>query len=287
MEEKKSNSGLVCIIILAAIIILGVAGYICFDKFFRKPIEPAKVIDKKDNNKEVLPDNTKTEKEDANRDIAKLIIQNDSLENSIGNNKEILDKATYILADYQNSMIYYFLNQSTKLNDLTNQQKLWILYWYNKVDDHFMDTDVNEILASAQTTYGKTFTVTFEDMGDDIGGKHGYTGAVYKYNSSTNKYDYLGNGGSIGMHFIDKIKPTKFEEKNNKYYITYKMILTNGDMQSSIDAYQNSIKAPSSSDPFGYHYTLEEFNSLESSLPEVTFVFENEDGNLVLTEYIR
>ena len=36
-----------------------------------------------------------------------------------------------------------------------------------------------------------------------------------------------------------------------------------------------------------YGYTDEEFKSYLSKLPEITFVFENEDGNLVLTEFIK
>ena len=50
MEEKKNNSGLICLVIFLSVLVLGLAGYICYDKFYSKK-EPVKTDEKEKDEK--------------------------------------------------------------------------------------------------------------------------------------------------------------------------------------------------------------------------------------------
>ena len=300
-KPKKKNGGLVGAFIIIIVLLLVLIGYLCYDKFLAKKDEPAlpKEVEKKPDSQEPLDPNEKgtiktgdkdneeepklTENDSVNQYIDQKIIDNKSLNNSLGNNKKILEDATYLLANYRNSMMYIYLTKSCKLNELTNQQKLWMMYFYNKVSVDFDKTSAKTMLSSIQETYGKSFSINFENMGDDIGGIYDSTDIVYTYNSKTDRFDFSGNGGSMAMLFIDVIKPTKFEEKNNKYYITYKLILSADGV--IFDAYQNIILDFANIED--WEEAHEQAKNNIDDLPEVTFVFEKEDGNLILTEFIK
>ena len=298
VEQKPKKKGTIIIIVLLVLIALGVGGYFCYDKFIAPKSESKQSekqsaekteSKKEETNGEKDPGTEEnkefTENDAANERMNEKLIENESLNNSLGSNKKILEDATKLLADYKNSMMYTYLTKSIKFSDLTNQQKLWMMYFYNKVNVDFEKTDAKKMVASIQETYGKSFSIKLEDMGDDIGGITNSTDVVYTYNVKTNRFDYNGNGGSIGMYFIDAIKPTKFEEKNGKYYISYKLVLSNGEMAIIIDAYHNDITGLGNTDV--WDEAINQAKKKIDTLPEVTFVFENENGNLVLTEFIK
>ena len=213
------------------------------------------------------------------------VVVNEDLNKKIGSKVDILNKATNILIQ---DRIYYLFNillKTTKINDLDNQDKLWFMYFYTKDAMEFEDTTSDKFLEIMKSIFGSTFDIEFENMYD---GLKEYDEIMYKYDKTSKTYKYVGSGHGVSVYLLYNIKPVKFEEKNGKYYISYKLLLSNDDVGPYNDYADADFKDlyVSKSDKCE-SISKDDFAKIESQLKTVTFVFEQEDDNLVLTEFIK
>lgn len=133
MEEKKNNKGIIWLITILIVLIIGLAGYIVYDK----------IID--DNNTNNIDNNKTTEKQE--------------------DRKNITEKAENILSKLD---IYSLLNKDKiDFKDMDNETKLWIMYRnYNLLTEkeNFQDVTSDELLEGMKSIFGNDFNMTFDDV---------------------------------------------------------------------------------------------------------------------------
>lgn len=181
----------------------------------------------------------------------------------------------------------YFDHSYENLNDMDNQDKLWIAYWILKDDynlKYMTDYTSDEILVEMQKLFGGNFNIVFEDIKDYEGN------SMYDYNEKNKKYEYVGGGFGASVLHLVRNDFVSIEKENGKYYITYAPLFyyVDGFMDvgtvSIMDINYNKITTYEIKDYNDeVEVTNEEFNRVKDKITNITYIFENENDQFVLT----
>lgn len=216
-----------------------------------------------------------------------LLKENTNFKISEEEKVNIINDATSFI-DKNISGLYMYFNKSYKdINDLNNQTKLWISYWLLKDDMNsktMLDYTSDEILAEMRKIFGSNYNITFEDIKayDDY--------VMYEYNKTTKYYEYVGGGSGASALLNVRNDFYKFEVVDDKYYITYKplfyMISEYLDL-GEIDIVDIKYKKISKFNFTDYDMDIivsdEDYQNYKDSISSITYIFEKENDNLVLT----
>lgn len=187
------------------------------------------------------------------------------------------------------SNIYLFFDKSYEnINNMDNQDKLWLTYWYLKDDKnlkYLTDYTSDEILSKMQNIFGSKFLINFEDMLS-----YDSNEVVYKYNKNSKKYEYVGGGTSASSLELVRNEFVNIVKDDNKYLITYKPLFyyVYGFLDlGTIDIVDIKYNKLTTYDFVDYDKEIvisdEEYNKIKDNIANVTYIFERENDNLVLT----
>ena len=161
------------------------------------------------------------------------------------------------------------------INDLSNWTKLWVTYFLLKDDMNGISITsftLDEILIKLQSIFGDDFVISFEDITDN-------GSIIYKFNSSTNKYEYVGGGFGINTAYLYRNNLVSYEEVDGKIIVSYKNIY------NTFEEYGEGIL-----DYYNGKYEVIPSNIINSSvyddyLVTQTYTFEIVDGEVHLLGY--
>lgn len=275
---KKIEKYIIAVIVLIAIGAIGTAIYF--------------VINEVNNNHNQTNNDDELFVETGKIDVfsSNIIINEESLINKLPvNSLVIINEANKYLNSRINDKLFHYLDKTyNSLNEIDNQNKLWLAYWITKDDKHgkyITDYTSDEITTILKKLFGSNFSLFFEDikLGEEV---------YYRYNQDTNKYESTGAGSGALLFTPVRMKCIDFKVINNKYYITYKSayqltgdgpdnIIYNADQKQVLEL---SWEKDMINDEF--YLSNENFDKIYNNLTETTFVFEKYNNNLVLTGYI-
>lgn len=268
-DNKNSSNGMkkmLVVVIILVLTILGLVGYITYDKLLSKE-EPKTTTETNNNKKEETP-KTDTNKKEENRELTK-------------EEQEIFDNKIENLNSYFSK--YFPLNNAKTV--VSNDELL--LYALIKIGfdkESFTGNDVNKII---KETFGNSVSVTNKDIICAIDNE-----PFYKYNAVSNTYtktDY--NHGHSGPGFMEtknyiesaNIKDEKTVTINTKIvYVAYRADIwgpTSELYKTYLDAEkgQNPIYVDETED--GIEVTDSIYQKIKDKLPTTTYTFEkNSEG---------
>ena len=202
---------------------------------------------------------------------------------------KLISEANIFLKNNIKNIYYYFNKSYENINDIDNQTKLWIAYWYLKDDvnsNYIVDYNSDEILEKMQKVFGYEFNINFEDIKD-------YNdNSIYSYNKNNKKYEYV--GGGMGASSLELVRNDfySFNEKDGRYYLTYTPVfysisdfLELGDIDIIDINYNKLTTFKFDSYEEVIHLEDDIFEEIKNKITKVTYIFEKEDDNLVLTGF--
>ena len=198
MKENNQKNNII-IILLTVLIIMGLAGFIVYDKVIKK--------DGKENNTQINTSNPKSNNKNSSN-------QNNSKEN------DEEDKMVQLVDKY-NSVFAKYLKLED-VNKIPNQLKLKFLM--HQIDEYYNGFTVNTLKEIANRYFDKDFTFTNEDIKDDLG-------ILAKYDSSTEAYEWVASGhdgGDSDMGYSSKsfLVDSNYNEKTKLYEVKVKSYYT-------------------------------------------------------------
>lgn len=199
----------------------------------------------------------------------------------------IINDVNSIIEKDLNSFYVYFDKSYENINDMHNQDKLWMAYWYLKDDKnlkYITDYTSDEILNKMQNIFGSKFNLIFEDIKDYNGN------SIYVFNKSSNVYKYNGYGSAASSLNLVRNDFVDFEYKDNKYFITYDSLFyyIYGVLDlGKIDIVDIKYNKLTTYDLNSYEdeimVTDEIYNKIKDDITKITYVFEKENDKLILT----
>ena len=200
MEEKKSNKGLIGLVVVLIIMVLGLGGYIVYDKVLSTENET-----KKNNVEE-----NEVEKSELSFDEAK---------------KQIEKKMEYIMKmdddfDSPDFEIYYSKDK-VNVSDLSNIDRLFLAFKsiepteIPEYDEKHLTIKDNEIDTAMKNLFGENVKYNHESVCSK------YTGICRKYDLAKKEYDIYSQAiGSRG--FKAKYKIINYTQDKNKIFVYIK-----------------------------------------------------------------
>ena len=249
IKKKKSNKRVIVIIILI-IALLGISGYIIYDKTINKE-EPGK------------------EKKEPKIKEPEI--------------KEVTEEEKNTLLEQINVYTPYFADNYpiTEKSTLDNQEVLYFasMQLENKFSD-FMESDLEKVL---EKYFGKDHPYVHEDI-DCFAGD----GVLYKYDSAKRTYEYEdmhAHGGKTIYRSTVFFVEGKSED-DTTYKIQTQILYTTsaGDTVGPRDRYYTSANQEYDDyilGPYGedHEVTEEEYQSIKNKIPITTFTFEKDEDN--------
>jgi len=208
----------------------------------------------------------------------------------------------------------FLLVKKNKLSELTNQEKLVMLYntmyWRNMCNysssefDYFKIDDFKNIHNNSTLN---SLDIKYADINDSYSQGLGISNEVwYKVDNFTNRYVYVGYGHGAGPYISVYKNLVNYKQEENKYYLSYKYLFGNGgEGPNDISLYKNVDDALNrknelktfSIEKHNYDtaalkkeielYVNDNFESLDNGLYTYNYVFEVINGKLTLTDYYR
>ncbi len=143
---------------------------------------------------------------------------------------EIISKAQEMVDKKlsKNFGVYTFISGdwSGDINNLPNDKKLEMAYWYLKDDQNMKQLDAytsDEILLEFQKLFGSDYTIEFKDIKNPSN-----NGVIYKFDTTTKKYVSTGENGSGAIYPILNVAKSKYinsKEENGMYIVTFRQML--------------------------------------------------------------
>ena len=269
MEETKKNNSKVGLIIFLILIILGLAGYICYDKFFSKK-EPAKIEKECDNSNFLQDDFTAIIDEELD-----ILLGMKSTSN-ITNEQMTIWAYTNVSNDLPSTQHFsasalddYIKNSSLrKLNyKLTN-----IYDWYGNyayVDDYICLKLENGEYNVTDTPCGHGFTFVSPQYSKVVGLEHKCNEYIV---SVKNVFTYGGDGGPSNQYFY------AFDDAYN-YYMGSEDIKPFYEVDFETDY--------GIAKELANNYITENWDTIKDKLETYKYTFEIVDGDIVLKDFER
>lgn len=208
LNKKDENRRLYIIIVIMFCIILGLGGFIVYDKIIKKDTKNDNT-----NNNQVIEKDTKND-----------VREHDEIKEPIVSILTESDKEKLInLIDEYNKFFATFIPVDD-VNDFPNQYKLKFLY--RKIGTNYNDIFTKDDLKKAANQYfDKDFKFTNEDIKDEIS-------TLYKYDDTTGTYKYAiefgYDGGDMPLSFTPKsyLIDSSYDSNSKLYSIKVKTLYT-------------------------------------------------------------
>lgn len=294
--------------IIISILLIGSGLAIIFNN--KNKVKPeSNILDKKDDNSNTDADNENTNNFNADTDNDST----DNLDNNVNDNQEeidnfisvdndiinnldeesmtIIEMANQYLQDRDDDNLFSYLNESyPNLNDMKNEDKLWLTYWIVKDDEqgkYIEDYTSDEITAILKELFGKDFKIKYEDI----------RMVAYYYNKAEKKY-VAGGGFTVLLMSPLKMVLTNYEKIQDKYYLTYKTAYYMSKEEPYPEIYnvkrevvdifeeKEEIELYLNKSNLKKYLNDERFNKISNKLNETVYIFENQNNNLVLTGFL-
>lgn len=189
MENQKKQTGKNVLIVILVLAVLGLGGFIIYDKFIAKETKKAK-----EPVKSVTKEDTSLESKENLDEVASILIGK-------------LDK---YFVDYYDS------KESIDFNALPDNDKMLGAYSYNVRASNSLDLNRSVVDDYYNNLFGITLT-NYPDLNCWAG-----DGVLFKYNNATGEYESLphpGHGGLAAKH-SDIMKYNSIEKSGENYIIT-------------------------------------------------------------------
>ena len=209
-----------------------------------------------------------------------IVIDNSDINDKLTTEqKQIVSEANYYLNESYVKPLFSYLTNSTSINDVSNNSKLWSLYELVG-SDGLIKYNSEELLKELQKVFGNNFKISFEDFYCADNSQPCYT-----YDATTQKFIDNHNDSGVIFNSIANMKLTNFEAKDSTYYLTYNLLMIK-ESDSGPNAYFTNINGEEVlyNEEQKSYTTATKFNEVENKLKSVTFVFSKEDKNLILTD---
>ena len=290
-------------------ILLIVSGLVIIFNNKNKVKPESNILDKKDDNSNTDADNENTNNFNTDTDNDST----DNLDNNVNDNQEeidnfisvdndiinnldeesmtIIEMANQYLQDRVDDYLFSYLDESyPNLNDMKNEDKLWLTYWIVKDDEqgkYIEDYTSDEITAILKELFGKDFKIKYEDI----------RMVAYYYNKAEKKY-VAGGGFSALLMSPLKMVLTNYEKIQDKYYLTYKTAYYMSKEEPYPEIYnvkrevvdifeeKEEIELYLNKSNLKKYLNDERFNKISNKLNETVYIFENQNNNLVLTGFL-
>ena len=276
-ENGKSNNGLVVTIVILLIALLGVIGYLVYDKVILKDDKTESAQNKTEENS---INEEKTYQSISVSEIEKMMTNNWTIdllnkqENNISDVKSFLEKEEY--------------------NDYL------IFRTHNILSDEYADLSKENFLDKSKETFGYDLGLEFNNIYDPCTNEIGL-----KYNSSTEEYEYMDSAFQCGGDFLGEYHYWFFDILNitsddkNVYTVTANQIWTDEmtDFEPSNNYYDSYKDAKNKANPIlslsesEYSEILEEASYSEYAFDKInkTSTYEykiaKEDGIIKVLSY--
>ena len=212
-----------------------------------------------------------------------IVINNSKLVDSFTTEeKQIISEANYYLNESYMKPIFKYLDKSVSINELANNDKLWMLYELVG-EEGFVKYDDKDLTKLLKEKFGKDFNIIYTDFYCNDS-----SWPCYTYDSNSLKF--INNHNPISTTFtnIANMKLIDFTAKDNRFDLTYNLLLikennsTPNNFFTNIDGEEVLANTDSK-----YFTNATAFNEIEDKLKPITFSFLKEDKNLVLTDIKR
>lgn len=267
-SKKKGNTILIIILVL---VILGLAGYIIYDKVLSDTNTEEK--EQENNNKEEENQDDENEPAEEQLDI---------------NSSEVRDLMTMIQEPLNEAMIYdFYLKQNVGANDLSNYSKLLIGLAYLSKDGLPSEFSSDEMSNAIKVTLGNDTTYTNESFYSYKSNFTNSSCSTYEYNAENRRYTETlpgGCGGSMSSTtpYGEVVRAIKFDDKIEIYE---KFIVNeNGGVYTGAENNKIGLETPAtySSDKTYYDKYFDELYSVK-----YTFVKNGDNYSFSSSEIVK
>lgn len=209
MEERNNNTGLVVLITVLVMVVLGLVGFIVYDKVINKTNEPS------------TGENNKVDNGEEGKEEVKEISINDSLITSL-----VYPVDVVFGVGYADGVTWKY--QDITINDLTRANMMHAAaYKLKPIRENFGEGMENFYSAKEiEDSFKNMFGPDTKYTNGDIEGKmdNGYEifecGQIYEYNENDNTYMTTGGCGGDSLGYTDYIsKKYKAEQTDNYIYV--------------------------------------------------------------------
>lgn len=259
MENKKNKFGLGIFIGILVTIVIGLSGFIIYDKVLS-------------NNNEVK--NEDKDKNETNNKITREEISSTDLDS-------ILAKIHIYDANFSNS--YPIQNFDTFSNAITNQDKLYFILSHSGFDDSFNKDSLKGV---ALRYFNDSFSYVDENISCFLG--HSF----YEYNATSGVYrldnNHPGHGGSSSYVVHSYVVDSFYNLESKEYIINTKNLyggLCDDACGPTFKFYDSSDLKNLIFDNSSEEFTYDEiYRKVQNKLPITTYTFvENSNNELVLS----
>ena len=227
----KRGAGLIIIVVALLMAVLGLGGYIMYDKFF--------------NDNKSSKTTEKEEKKEEKKDEKEKVFNDNAIETQLKTSINILEKLEFLGDDvnhyYRKGDIYYKNIKNEEIKDGVKLYAVLNSVYYNNndyfVDDHkFADdsrksADADKINKLYKSVFG-------EDAKTNDFGKNNCP--TYEYDATTKKYYGLSAcGGTSGFWILTKAD--RFTKKGDNYYAYVKLAVIEGGEKAYTDYAKTNI----------------------------------------------
>ena len=212
-----------------------------------------------------------------------IVINNSKLMDSFTTEeKQIVAEVNYYLNESYMKPLFKYFDKSIHINDISNNDKLWILYELVG-EDGFVKYNNKDLIKSLSDKFGKEFTIEFTDFYCNDN-----SWPCFTYDSNSLKYINNHNPISTAFTNIANMKLIDFTNKDNQYELTYNLLLIKESNSSPNNTFINIDGEEVLPNYDGKYFTnITSFNEIENKLKPITFSFIKEDKNLVLIDIKR
>lgn len=266
--EKKKNKGLICLVVILIVLVLGLSGYIVFDKVFSSEKQDKDTTNKKTEsaiNKEAEPET--------------LSIEDEIVE-------KLMEAPHYFIGDdyldtYYDGVLY---DQDYNVENIPDKIKILMgitASGIKIVDNKDIQANQKIVLKASkvreqvESIFGKNVKYTDQDVDN-----YGINKGIFKYDQKNDEYYYIVTTGSI--FFTPKYKTLIVDAKkyDDRIEITEKVARLEYDVQPSGDYKINILKKKNDTDLID---TIKEednfsFDNYKNKLNSYKYTF-NKDGN--------
>ena len=186
---EKKNTGLIVLIVVLSIAVLGLGGFIIYDKVLNN--------DSKNNSNEI----NKEDNEISNVSKEEVLWLNDTLVQNLYN--MVIFPGDDILGNW-----YFYENEKVTLDNISNDTKLYMAYTQlNKNDIEYKEDnlhgtksfDINQFEIGMKNVFGNNITYEKNDFMPEM------CDCEYKYNADQQKYICeIGGCGGPGESYVDR-----------------------------------------------------------------------------------